>query len=92
MERRIAGAVLLLFCLLYQRNEWMCVTGTQILSKSKLDKCEKTSDFDTLNCTRKIVLDLAVPSGSVSDHHTCASGSVALLTFGVPVIIISSVK
>ncbi|OWM71996.1 hypothetical protein CDL15_Pgr017879 [Punica granatum] len=42
----------------------MSVTGTQILSKSKLDKCEKTSESDSLNCTRKIVLNLAVPSGS----------------------------
>ena len=40
--------------------------GVQILSKSKLEKCEKSSDSDTnLNCTKKIVLNMAVPSGSV---------------------------
>ncbi|KAK4486445.1 hypothetical protein RD792_009123 [Penstemon davidsonii] len=35
----------------------------QILSKSKLEKCEKISDDPNgLNCTTKIVIDLAVPS------------------------------
>ncbi|KAL5817777.1 hypothetical protein ACOSQ3_026155 [Xanthoceras sorbifolium] len=38
--------------------------GVQILSKSKLEKCEKRSNTDNLNCTTKIVLNLAVPSGS----------------------------
>lgn len=42
------------------------VDGIQILSKSKLEKCEKTSDSGNLNCSTKIVLNLAVPSGSVS--------------------------
>ncbi|KAK0587572.1 hypothetical protein LWI29_025053 [Acer saccharum] len=36
----------------------------QILSKSKLEKCEKSTDTANLNCTTKIVLNLAVPSGS----------------------------
>ncbi|KAG6636861.1 hypothetical protein CIPAW_11G140300 [Carya illinoinensis] len=40
------------------------VAGVQILSKSKLEKCEKSSDSDNLNCTKKIVLNMAVPSGS----------------------------
>ncbi|PRQ17813.1 putative generative cell specific-1, HAP2-GCS1 [Rosa chinensis] len=40
------------------------VVGVQILSKSKLDKCEKTSDSSDLNCTKKIVLNMAVPSGA----------------------------
>lgn len=40
--------------------------GVQILSKSKLEKCEKSSDSDNLNCTKKIVLNLAVPSGTVN--------------------------
>ncbi|PON47674.1 Protein HAPLESS [Parasponia andersonii] len=38
--------------------------GVQILSKSKLEKCEKISDSDNLNCTKRIVLNMAVPSGS----------------------------
>lgn len=38
--------------------------GVQILSKSKLEKCQRNSDSDKLNCTKKIVLNLAVPSGS----------------------------
>ncbi|KAL2936380.1 Protein HAPLESS 2 [Bienertia sinuspersici] len=42
----------------------------QILSKSKLDKCEKSSANDSnnkndnLNCTRKIIVNMAVPSNS----------------------------
>lgn len=43
--------------------------GVQILSKSKLDKCEKNSDSDNLNCTKKIVLNMAVPSGSVKPFY-----------------------
>ena len=42
------------------------VVGIQIISKSKLEKCEKNSNSDdNLNCTTKIVLNMAVPSGSV---------------------------
>ncbi|KAJ0104526.1 hypothetical protein Patl1_18688 [Pistacia atlantica] len=40
------------------------VVALQILSKSKLAKCEKRSESDGLNCTTKIVLNMAVPSGS----------------------------
>lgn len=40
------------------------VAGVQILSKSKLEKCERNSGSDNLNCTKKIVLNMAVPSGS----------------------------
>ncbi|XP_022159670.1 protein HAPLESS 2 [Momordica charantia] len=40
------------------------VSGVQILSKSKLEKCERKSGVDSLNCTKKIVLNMAVPSGS----------------------------
>lgn len=45
------------------------VVGVQIISKSKLEKCEKTSDSDNLNCTMKIVVNMAVPSGSVILNH-----------------------
>ncbi|KAL0876987.1 hypothetical protein Bca101_026692 [Brassica carinata] len=40
------------------------VGGVEILSKSKLEKCEKSNDSGNLNCSTKIVLNLAVPSGS----------------------------
>ncbi|TXG50979.1 hypothetical protein EZV62_023503 [Acer yangbiense] len=40
------------------------VVGVQILSKSRLEKCEKSTDTANLNCTTKIVLNLAIPSGS----------------------------
>ncbi|KAL5552123.1 hypothetical protein UlMin_002299 [Ulmus minor] len=36
--------------------------AVQILSKSKLDKCEKNFDSDNLNYTKKIVLNMVVPS------------------------------
>ncbi|PIA49578.1 hypothetical protein AQUCO_01300398v1 [Aquilegia coerulea] len=52
----------LLFILSLHNLEF--VLGLQILSKSKLEKCEKVSETDTLNCTKKIVLNMAVPSGS----------------------------
>ncbi|KAI3756455.1 hypothetical protein L1987_56276 [Smallanthus sonchifolius] len=38
--------------------------GIQILSKSKLEKCEKSYSNAPLNCTKKIVIDIAVPSES----------------------------
>ncbi|KAK6935339.1 Generative cell specific-1/HAP2 domain [Dillenia turbinata] len=42
-----------------------CSSGVQILSKSKLEKCEKTTtDPANLNCTKKIVVNIAVPSGA----------------------------
>ncbi|KAJ4950041.1 hypothetical protein NE237_026873 [Protea cynaroides] len=41
-----------------------CVTGVEILSKSKLERCEKVSDSDKLNCTKKILVNMAVPSGT----------------------------
>ncbi|KAK1586624.1 hypothetical protein Q3G72_004329 [Acer saccharum] len=50
---------LVFLCFLTER-----AVGVQILSKSKLEKCEKSTDTDNLNCTTKIVLNLAVPSGS----------------------------
>ncbi|XP_028767528.1 protein HAPLESS 2 [Neltuma alba] len=40
------------------------VAGVQIISKSRLEKCEKNSNSDDLNCTMKIVVNMAVPSGS----------------------------
>ncbi|KAG4995027.1 hypothetical protein JHK82_031763 [Glycine max] len=41
------------------------VVGIQIISKSKLEKYEKNSNSDdNLNCTTKIILNMAVPSGS----------------------------
>ncbi|KAM7494206.1 hypothetical protein LguiB_028815 [Lonicera macranthoides] len=43
------------------------VSGVQILSKSKIEKCEKKvsdSNNNNLNCTTKIVINMAVPSES----------------------------
>ncbi|XP_068638598.1 protein HAPLESS 2 [Aristolochia californica] len=36
----------------------------EILSKSKIEKCEKQSGVDKLACKQKIVVNMAVPSGS----------------------------
>ncbi|XP_020539632.1 protein HAPLESS 2 isoform X3 [Jatropha curcas] len=44
------------------------VVGVEILSKSKLERCEKGSESDTLDCTTKIVLNMAVPSGSSGEE------------------------
>ncbi|KAJ8555731.1 hypothetical protein K7X08_013227 [Anisodus acutangulus] len=49
--------LLILFLLQY-------ASAVQILSKSKLKKCEKVSDSNSLNCTNKIIINLAVPSES----------------------------
>lgn len=38
------------------------VSNVQILSKSKLEKCEKVSDSSSLNCSKRILVDMAVPS------------------------------
>ncbi|KAF6154449.1 hypothetical protein GIB67_028341 [Kingdonia uniflora] len=51
--------ILILFFLSFK-----IVLGVQILSKSKLEKCEKISDSEMMNCSRKIVVNMAVPSGS----------------------------
>ncbi|XP_065858181.1 protein HAPLESS 2-like isoform X2 [Euphorbia lathyris] len=59
-----AQAIMLIFCCLASYLSVGTVDGVEILSKSKLEKCEKGSDSSALNCTSKIVLNLAVPSGS----------------------------
>ncbi|XP_044476823.1 protein HAPLESS 2 [Mangifera indica] len=54
-------------CVFFCFLNLLCPEGVfalQILSKSKLEKCEKRSQSDDLNCTTKIVLNMAVPSGS----------------------------
>ncbi|XVF10664.1 hypothetical protein REPUB_Repub07fG0201900 [Reevesia pubescens] len=61
MERS-ARFLIYIFSLLFLQN---VVDSVQILSKSKLEKCEKSTDSnDKLNCTTKIVINMAVPSGS----------------------------
>ncbi|XP_073011566.1 protein HAPLESS 2-like [Typha latifolia] len=39
-------------------------TAVEILSKSRLERCTKVSDSDKLNCDKKVVINMAVPSGS----------------------------
>ncbi|XP_027362592.1 protein HAPLESS 2 [Abrus precatorius] len=56
---RIILIIFLLPCFLL-----LHVAGVQIISKSKLEKCEKNSNSDNLNCTTKIVVNIAVPSGA----------------------------
>lgn len=62
----------IVFCLLGIIAVQIAV-GVQILSKSKLEKCEKSSDSGNLNCTKKVVLNMAVPSGSVKRFSTFSS-------------------
>ncbi|XP_065850795.1 protein HAPLESS 2-like isoform X2 [Euphorbia lathyris] len=59
-----AQAIMLICCCLASYLSVGNVDGVEILSKSKLEKCEKVSDSSPLNCTSKIVLNMAVPSGS----------------------------
>ncbi|WOL04600.1 protein HAPLESS 2 [Canna indica] len=40
------------------------IVAVEILSKSKLERCVKESNSDSLDCEKKIVLNMAVPSGS----------------------------
>lgn len=58
------------------------VSGVQILSKSKLEKCEKkvsdSNNDNNLNCTTKIVINMAVPSESV-----CLSFSLYFLSLNL---------
>ncbi|KAE9459517.1 hypothetical protein C3L33_08577, partial [Rhododendron williamsianum] len=54
----------IVFSLFLSPHHSHSVSGTQILSKSKLEKCEKVSDSATLNCSTKIVLNMAVPGES----------------------------
>ncbi|XP_071689578.1 protein HAPLESS 2-like [Rutidosis leptorrhynchoides] len=54
----------LVFISLIFTHQMVNIVGVQILSKSKLEKCEKVSGNinDHLNCTKKIVIEMAVPS------------------------------
>uniref|UniRef100_A0A2C9WAN1 Generative cell specific-1/HAP2 domain-containing protein n=1 Tax=Manihot esculenta TaxID=3983 RepID=A0A2C9WAN1_MANES len=70
--------VLILCCL----GSYLCVgdvVGVEILSKSKLEKCEKGSDCDALNCTAKIVLNMAVPSGSIVEVEENSTSNMRTL-------------
>ncbi|KAF8379435.1 hypothetical protein HHK36_028870 [Tetracentron sinense] len=69
---RIVGLIFIFLCFHLE-----CVFGVQILSKSKLDKCEKVSDSDKLNCRKKIVLNMAVPSESCGKEIDALSGGEA---------------
>ncbi|KAL5981969.1 hypothetical protein ACLOJK_016036 [Asimina triloba] len=43
---------------------WESSVSVEILSKSKIEKCQKMSGSDTLDCNKKIVVNMAVPSES----------------------------
>ncbi|KAL2551005.1 Protein HAPLESS 2 [Forsythia ovata] len=67
---------------------------TQILSKSKLQKCEKVADSQELNCTSKIILNVAVPSESsgreasmVAEIVEAEENSTNMRTLRVPPVI-----
>lgn len=44
-----------------------CVIRVEILSKSKLEKCKKTSESDKLNCNKKFILNMVVSSETVGE-------------------------
>ena len=67
------------------------VVGIQIISKSKLEKCEKNSNSDdNLNCTTKIVLNMAVPSGSVNKSHSHYAPHCVPVCWGCCFVILQS--
>ncbi|CAN1186226.1 Protein HAPLESS 2 [Linum perenne] len=55
---------ILSFCYFHLCFSSFAFAGVEILSKSKVQRCEKGSGSDELNCTRKVVLNMAVPSGT----------------------------
>ncbi|CAN1332943.1 Protein HAPLESS 2 [Linum perenne] len=55
---------ILSFCYFLLCFSSFAFAGVEILSKSKVQRCEKGSGSDELNCTRKVVLNMAVPSGT----------------------------
>lgn len=59
--KRILPLCLLLFLLLLHPTS----TAVEVLSKSKLERCARASESDQLQCHKKVVINLAVPSGSV---------------------------
>ncbi|RWW69747.1 hypothetical protein BHE74_00022623 [Ensete ventricosum] len=69
-QRRWSPAITLLFrlclaVLLTARAPLPFATvAVEILSKSKLERCIKVSGSDSVDCEKKIVLNMAVPSGS----------------------------
>ncbi|KAG9142424.1 hypothetical protein Leryth_024240, partial [Lithospermum erythrorhizon] len=62
MKKLVAIMAIFLICFLCSLQFSVAM---QILSKSKLEKCEKSNDSSSaLNCSSKIVINLAVPSES----------------------------
>ncbi|CAL9191097.1 unnamed protein product [Musa hybrid cultivar] len=65
-QRRWSPAIPLLFrlCLAVLAPLPLATVAVEILSKSKLERCIKASGSDSVDCEKKIVLNMAVPSGS----------------------------
>ncbi|GJM95286.1 hypothetical protein PR202_ga12002 [Eleusine coracana subsp. coracana] len=51
--------------------------GLEILSKSSIEKCGRDSGADGLSCDRKLVLDMAVPTGSSGREASLVAQVVA---------------
>lgn len=67
-QRRWSPAIPLLFrlCLAVLVPLPLATVAVEILSKSKLERCVQASGSDSVDCEKKIVLNMAVPSGSVN--------------------------
>ncbi|URD72668.1 Male gamete fusion factor [Musa troglodytarum] len=65
-QRRWSPAIPLLFrlCLAVLAPLPLATVAVEILSKSKLERCIKASGTESVDCEKKIVLNMAVPSGS----------------------------
>ncbi|KAF9607347.1 hypothetical protein IFM89_033935, partial [Coptis chinensis] len=56
----IITSLIFVLCLLSLSDH---VNAVHILSKSKLEKCEKFSESEPFNCSNKILVNMAVPTG-----------------------------
>ncbi|KAM7258327.1 hypothetical protein ACFE04_014068 [Oxalis oulophora] len=64
-EKKIFMLYLVVIIINFHSTSLQRADAVEILSKSKLERCEQRSSIPgELNCTTKIVLNLAVPSGS----------------------------
>ena len=88
MEPLYRSLIILTLLLIFQP-----ISAIQVLSKTKLEKCEKVSK-DNLNCTHKIVIDLAVPSESVRTicQHWILSFQFHLLDLWVVLTVLCFVR
>ncbi|KAK8950862.1 Protein HAPLESS 2 [Platanthera zijinensis] len=71
--KRAGHPSLLLLLLLLLFSFHFPSNAIEILSKSKLERCVKTSDSDNMSCEKKVVINIVVPSGSSGGEASIVS-------------------